>query len=408
MKALFKIKLLCYNYYGDYMNTTIYLIRHSIPRKKIKFQKFMSEKQLNRKLGLSEKGIKIATFKLYNPVYKNIDYIYSSEYLRAYETAKVLSSIIKKNIVIDSRFNERFHGKGKIESNYEQRQFSDDNYKLLNGESQIEVRNRMLNGIESILNECRGKKIAIFTHSTAITFLLKKWCDIKYCQYYKFNNHLLYNGIIDYVQAFKLEFENDNLINIEAVNDSYNEVEVGYLCNNSINYYDDLLKKQKVDNYFNTCVKDIYYSKKDINKLQEMASNDIKESCIRIRFSKSITNNSRYKKFRIQNYEGLLNIFNDDFYAYREFDNIQRKLIENGFKKVISTEKIDYQYMDGYLQLQDVQDIGLIVYYYNPKYFYESVDVQKKLLTQELKEIGFEFKSLQEIDRLKILLARNK
>ena len=113
----------------------------------------MSELQLNKKIGLSEKGKEKAKFKLFNPEYRNVDCIYSSEYLRAYETAKELSSIINKEIIIDSRFNERLHGNGLIESNYEERQFNDEHFKLRNGESQIEVRKRMFNGVEDIIKK---------------------------------------------------------------------------------------------------------------------------------------------------------------------------------------------------------------------------------------------------------------
>ena len=137
-----------------YVITTIYLIRHSIPeKKKYIFQRFMSELQLNKKIGLSEKRKEKAKFKLFNPEYRNVDCIYSSEYLRAYETAKELSSIINKEIIIDSKFNERLHGNGLIESNYEERQFNDEHFKLRNGESQIEVRKRMFNGVEDIIKK---------------------------------------------------------------------------------------------------------------------------------------------------------------------------------------------------------------------------------------------------------------
>ena len=88
---------------------------------------------------LTEKGKQLALFKLYDPEYKDVDYIYSSEYLRALQTAEILSNIINKEIIKDRRFNERFRGKGKIENNYEKKQFNDINYKLKKGESQDDV-----------------------------------------------------------------------------------------------------------------------------------------------------------------------------------------------------------------------------------------------------------------------------
>lgn len=62
----------------------------------------------------------------------------SSEYLRAYETVRELSSIINKEIIIDSRFNERLHGNGLIESNYEERQFNDYYNKAINYYSSLQ------------------------------------------------------------------------------------------------------------------------------------------------------------------------------------------------------------------------------------------------------------------------------
>lgn len=387
------------------MITTIYLIRHSIPeKKKYIFQRFMSELQLNKKNGLSEKGKEKAKFKLFNPEYRNVDCIYSSEYLRAFETAKELSNIINKEIIIDSRFNERLHGNGLIESNYEERQFNDEHFKLRNGESQIEVRKRMLSGVEDIIKKHSGNTIAIFTHSTAITFLLKKWCDIKYLQYYKYKDKIILNGTIDYVQAFKLVFEDNILKSISVVNNEYHEVEVGYLCDNNINYYRDLLNKKQIYNYFNTSTKDIYFSKEKISDLKRQSEEEIKNKSIRIRFNKSIKKDSKYEFFRIQNYRNLLDIFEDKKYLTKDYKIIEKQLIENGFNKIIETNKVDYQYMNGYLQLQDVENIGLIVYYYNPKYFFEPVSKQEEILTKELKEIGFVFKKTRQIDRLKELL----
>ena len=46
-------------------------------------------------------------------------------------------------------------------------------------ESLAEVRKRMYSVIMRILNSNRGKRIAVFSHATAIAFLLKQWCNIE-------------------------------------------------------------------------------------------------------------------------------------------------------------------------------------------------------------------------------------
>ena len=109
----------------------------------------------------------------------------------------------------------------------------------------------IMKSVNDILNKHMGKNIVIFTHSTAITFLLKKWCDISYLSSYKYNNKEFFNGKIDYVQAFKLVFENNDLKDISFISNEYNEVEVGYLCDKNVDYYRDLLNKKQIENTFN-------------------------------------------------------------------------------------------------------------------------------------------------------------
>ena len=73
--------------------------------------------------------------------------------------------------------------------------------------------------IIKILNENKNKRIAIVSHATAISFLIKKWCDIEIINNklrYSFKNNILLEGHIEYCTGFKLEFAEDNhLINIE-------------------------------------------------------------------------------------------------------------------------------------------------------------------------------------------------
>lgn len=56
---------------------------------------------------------------------------------------------------------------------------------------------------------------------------------------------------------------------------------------------------------------------------------------------------------------------------------------------------LDFQYvkenMKSKVQLQDIKDIGLLVYYDNPDFYSYSEDEQRKLLLNELNSYGFEF-----------------
>ena len=65
------------------------------------------------------------------------------------------------------------------------------------------------------------KRIAIVSHATAISYLLKKWCDIQIVDdklRYSFNNNIILNGYFNYCETFKLEFDDKNkIISIENI-----------------------------------------------------------------------------------------------------------------------------------------------------------------------------------------------
>lgn len=204
--------------------TTIYLIRHS---KTFKVNNELNSDNLqvqNEKYSLSIEGELLAQNKMSNPIFNNIDRLYSSNYVRAIQTAKYLAEKHNLEINVISDLGERKFGISSWDEkpeNFERKQFLDENYKIGNGESRLEVRNRMFSAITKILNNNKGKNIAIVSHGTAISYLLKKWCDIeiiddklRYC----FNGKILLHGHIDNCMPFKLEFDDNNeIIDIENI-----------------------------------------------------------------------------------------------------------------------------------------------------------------------------------------------
>lgn len=205
--------------------TTIYLIRHSKP---LKVNNAFNSDNLqiqNEKSSLSIEGEQIAQEKLNKKEFDNLDILFSSNYVRAIQTAKYLS--VKNNLEINiiSDLGERKFGIDSWEQlpeNFERKQFLDENYKIGNGESQKEVSNRMYSTIMKILDEYKNKRIAIVSHATAISYLLKKWCDINIVDdklRYSFNNNIILNGYFNYCETFKLEFDDNNqLVNIQNIN----------------------------------------------------------------------------------------------------------------------------------------------------------------------------------------------
>ncbi|MBE6154969.1 MAG: histidine phosphatase family protein [Firmicutes bacterium] len=204
------------------MITTIYLMRHSIPFKEHRGTTNTNETILieNEKSPLSIAGEKLAEEKSLQEEFKNLDIVYSSNYVRAMATAKYFAGANNLKVNIDEVFNERIHGVDSwsdLPQEFELKQFDDENFKVGYGESQKEVQTRMFNGLMKVLNENKGKRIAIISHSTAIAFLLKKWCEVFYDKEYTFNNKVFFNGKWEHLQSFKLEFKDNELINIEVI-----------------------------------------------------------------------------------------------------------------------------------------------------------------------------------------------
>lgn len=206
------------------MVTTIYLIRHS---KTLKVNNVLSNDDLqlqNEKKCLSIEGEKIAKEKFNDKEFENIYALYSSNYVRTIQTAKYLAKKNNLEINVISDFAERKYGINswdELPESFESKQFLDENYKLSNGESQKEVRERMYMAIMKILKNSCSKRIAIVSHGTAISYLLKKWCKTEIINdkiRYLFNNKFLFEGNINYCETFKLEFNEDNdIININII-----------------------------------------------------------------------------------------------------------------------------------------------------------------------------------------------
>ncbi len=203
---------------------TIYLIRHS---KTLKVSNLFNNESLqfqNEKKSLSIEGEKIAKDKLSNKEFEYIDAIYSSNYVRAIQTSKYLAINNNLEINVVSDLGERKFGIDswdELPNDFEKNQLLNECYKIGDGESQLEVKNRMYCFILKILNGYNNKKIAIVTHGTAILFLLMKWCNINLVNdMFKiiFNDQIIFESNLDYCETFKLEFDDNNkLINIENI-----------------------------------------------------------------------------------------------------------------------------------------------------------------------------------------------
>ncbi|MBQ6538736.1 MAG: hypothetical protein IJL76_00460 [Bacilli bacterium] len=78
----------------------------------------------------------------------------------------------------------------------------------------------MYNAVMNIVNSNKDKKIAIISHATATICLLKEWCDVTMIEdklRYSFNNKLLLDGKFDYCEILKIDFNDNEVVNIENI-----------------------------------------------------------------------------------------------------------------------------------------------------------------------------------------------
>ena len=207
--------------------TKIYLLIHSQPFRKLlgEYNSSDVEQVRNEKNVLSVYGEKLAREISERKELQNIDVIYSSHYVRAMCTAKYIAENNNIKLNVDERLGERKFGVNDISelpSDFFEEQFRNWDYKLEKGESANEVSKRMNEVLLEIINNNKDKTIAIVSHGTAISAMLKTWCNIllneetKLIELY-FNDKLVFDGNWNCPELFELEFDNNNLISISNI-----------------------------------------------------------------------------------------------------------------------------------------------------------------------------------------------
>lgn len=207
--------------------TKIYLLRHSQPFRKLlgEYNSSDVEQVRNEKNVLSVDGEKLAREMSERKELQNIDVIYSSHYVRAMCTAKYIAENNNIKLNVDERLGERKFGvndMAELPSGFFEEQFRNWDYKLEKGESANEVSKRMNEVLLEIINNNKDKTIAIVSHGTAISAMLKTWCNVllneetKLVELY-FNDKLVFDGNWNCPELFKLEFDNNNLISISNI-----------------------------------------------------------------------------------------------------------------------------------------------------------------------------------------------
>lgn len=212
------------------MKTIIYISRHSEP---MKVENILSNDNLqlqNEKQILSTEGERRAKILSEIKELQNIDVVISSNYVRTMSTAKYIANQNNKDLIIVDDFGERKFGINswdELPENFEGKQLEDENYKMTDGESRKEVTQRILRALNNVLDKYEGKKVAIISHGTAMSFLFMTWCEAKpsnkgeWSRKLIFNNKEFFDGKFFAPELFKLEFEDNELIDIKNIKVNY-------------------------------------------------------------------------------------------------------------------------------------------------------------------------------------------
>ena len=212
------------------MKTTIYLCRHSEPIDMYD-NKNETMQLRNEKISLSVLGEEKARKLSLLPELNNIDNVIASNYVRAIATAKYIAFNNKKDIEVIPEFGERKFGNinswSDLPKGFYDKQIKDWNYKFEGGESFNEVCERMYFALQSVLKKYKGKKIFIVSHGTAISVLFSKIADVffydeeNYNRGIYFNGKLIFSGKSDAPELFKLEYEDEKLVDVKNIKIKY-------------------------------------------------------------------------------------------------------------------------------------------------------------------------------------------
>lgn len=189
---------------------TIILMRHSIPEK-IQLP--------THEIPLSNEGKKILLSIKNSKAIEGATKCFSSPYLRAVQTAEILFD----DVCIIPALYERVIGDAKNDFWYQQ--YLDYDYKNENGESLNEVKVRMLDAIDSILNQINDNEVAlVVSHATAICSYLLNYCEIKVVDEMTKSRCITYrgkevmNGKMDPASYFVIRFDDKMIRDIVFIN----------------------------------------------------------------------------------------------------------------------------------------------------------------------------------------------
>lgn len=195
---------------------TIYFIRHSAPFVEIDF-KNDNWAEYNKNMILSSIGEDNAKMLCNIKELESVDEIYASNSFRAIGTAKYIAEQNHLKIKLDDRINERELGIDKLSDLPESfviNSFNNKDLKIGFGESLNDVDIRFEQFINGILKS-EKRTIALFLHGIIMLSYLQNLLDFTFDGKnltIRFNEVLIYTGIMKNPMVFQLIFDDDNVL----------------------------------------------------------------------------------------------------------------------------------------------------------------------------------------------------
>lgn len=204
------------------MNTIYLITNNCFINENIIYKDYLSLDEQRKYRPLTVNGEKVALTITKNKNLSKIDAIYSSTYFSAINTSKYLKDKLNLDLIIDKRLDDRKVGNLTDSSlNLRNLQEHDFDYKLSNGESLNNVKNRMKAFVKEIIQNHEDSNIALFTHNIPMISLLSIWCEKGFNYEEKlilnYNDSVIVDGLRNDYNIIKLEFDNDILKNITRI-----------------------------------------------------------------------------------------------------------------------------------------------------------------------------------------------
>jgi len=193
---------------------TIILMRHSIAEKL---------DLPTEELPLSREGRLLAAKQRDNALVKSASKCFSSPYVRALETAKIIFG----NTETVQDLHERIVGKENAIEDFWHMQYLDYDFKNEGGESLNEVKDRMKKAMDFVLENMQDEdKALVVSHATAICAYLLNFCKIEVIDHkiklrrITYNGKDILNGWIKPTNYFIIKYADNNEVReIEFVGD---------------------------------------------------------------------------------------------------------------------------------------------------------------------------------------------